>query len=229
MCLFWDEAGQSSSFSERAETMASARRSAYLAGMFERVKHGVFFVAALAAIATSAWAPAHARACSCMETSFERARSESSAIFEGRVVGTDVEDGMIVVHFRVTQAWRGVEHEVVDVRTASNSAACGYAFETNVVYLVYAQAGEAGLQTGLCSRTSAMDGETAQGDRLALGSGTIPVDIEDAPPSTPHEQPARGGCASCTTQSAPMTATQAWLALGGLAFVATRASRRRER
>lgn len=227
MCLSRDEAGKSSSFSERAETMASARRSAYLAGMFERVKHGVFFVAVLAAIASLAWAPTHAQACSCMETSFERARSESSAIFEGRVVGMDVEDGTTLVHFRVTQAWRGVEHETIDVRTASNSAACGYAFETNVVYLVYAQAGDDGLRTGLCSRTSAMDGETAQSDRQALGSGTIPVDVEDVPPAAAREQPARGGCASCATQGAPMTSTQAWLALGGLAFVATRASRRR--
>ena len=227
MCLSWDEAGQSSSFSERAETMAPARRSAYLAGMFERVKHGVFFVVATAAIASLAWAPTQARACSCMESSFERARSESSAIFEGRVVGMDVEDGTTLVHFRVTQAWRGVEHETVDVRTATSSAACGYAFETNVVYLVYAQVGEDGLGTGLCSRTSTMDGETAQSDRQALGSGTIPVDVENTPPSTPREQPARGGFASCATQSAPMTWTPAWLALGGLAFVAARASRRR--
>ena len=227
MPLSWDEAGQSSSFSEHAETVASATRSAYLAGMFERVKHGVLFVVTLAAISALAWAPTHAQACSCMETTFERARSDSAAIFEGRVVGMDVDGDSTLVHFRVTQAWRGVEHEIVDVRTATNSAACGYAFETNVVYLVYAQAGEGGLHTGLCSRTSTMDGETAQSDRRALGSGTIPVDVQDAPPSTPREQPARGGCASCATQSAPMTSTQAWLALGGLAFVAKRASRRR--
>lgn len=208
--------------------MAWARRSAYLAGMFERVKHGVFFAATMAAfVVISVWLPSEAQACSCMATTFEQARSESAAIFEGRVVGVDVEDSALVVHFRVTQAWRGVEHEIVDVRTARDSAACGYAFETNAVYLVYAQAREDGLRTGICSRTSLMDGETAQSDRQALGSGTIPVDVEDAQPSTPREQPARGGCASCATQRAPLTPTQTWLALGGLGLVATRLSRRR--
>ena len=113
------------SFTERAETIALAIRSAYLPGMFERVKRGVLFVLSLAAFLVQAW-PEHARACSCLDTSFDQARADSAAIFEGRVVGLEPDGADTLVHFRVTQSWRGVEHEEIALRMPTGSAACAF-------------------------------------------------------------------------------------------------------
>jgi hypothetical protein len=195
--------------------------------MFERVKHGVLFALSLAAFLVQAW-PQHAQACSCLATSFEQARADSAAIFEGRVVGLETDGADTVVHFRVTQAWRGVAHEEIVVRMPTSSAACAYPFQEGVVYLVYAQAAEDGLHTSLCSRTAAMDDEAAEADRQALGSGTIPVDVEDTEVTVP---PARhvsnAGCASCTAQRAHVTSTQAVFALLALGLAARRSVRAR--
>jgi MYXO-CTERM domain-containing protein len=65
-------------------------------------------------------------------------------------------------------------------------------------------------------------------DRQLLGSGTIPVDVEDdTDEPTPREPPAtRAGCASCsvTTSEPPILAIL--LSILSLAFVRRRRSRR---
>ena len=137
-----------------------------------------------------------------MASTFEDARASAAAIFEGRVdtIEPDAAGGLRV-RFHVTQAWRGVEHESVEITTATDSAACGYAFEVGQHYLVYASQAETSLAVSLCSRTARMD--DASEDRQLLGSGVIPVDVQDdAEEPTPREPPAtRAGCASCTVAS----------------------------
>jgi MYXO-CTERM domain-containing protein len=171
--------------------------------------------------------PAPVQACSCMASTFEDARANSAAIFEGRVESVEPEgERQRRVRFHVTQAWRGVEHERVEIVTANDSAACGYEFVVGEHYLVYAGQAETSLAVSLCSRTARMD--DAGEDRQLLGSGTIPVDVEDdTDEPTPREPPAtRAGCASCsvTTSEPPILAIL--LSILSLAFVRRRRSRR---
>lgn len=165
--------------------------------------------------------PTPAEACSCAMESPEEAIARAGAIFEGRVASITAADGTNRVVLAVTQSWRGVEHESVTVETAALESACGYPFEVGQSYLVYTEPGEA-LRVSLCSRTRSAAG--ADEDRRALGSGTIPVDIEDEPVPAVRpartEPPARGGCASCAASGGepPMLA----LALLVLSLVARR-------
>jgi len=133
-----------------------------------------------------------------MEQPFETARAGATAIFEARVASIEVADGQRHVRMDVVQTWLAAEHEHVEVVTAETEAACGYSFEVGQSYLVYASAleGEA-YRVSLCSRTRRM--VDADDDRALLGSGVVPVDIEDGPeePRAVRTPPARGGCASC--------------------------------
>jgi len=42
------------------------------------------------------------------------------------------------VTFRVSRSWKGVEQPTIDVTTADNDAACGYPFQVQRTYLVFA-------------------------------------------------------------------------------------------
>lgn len=188
--------------------------------MLARVNHrGSRVILALGALfGALLLAPPRAHACSCVALSFEEQRERAAAIFEGRVELDRVEGEERIVTLRVTQAWRGVEHESVEVRTATNGAACGFAFEVGQHYLVYATHEGEALHVSLCSRTARMD--DAGEDRQLLGSGTIPVDVVDDPePPAPREPPAtRAGCASCSVRSGAEVRTALGLALAVLAI-----------
>lgn len=195
--------------------------------MFRRVNLRASLVIPAFLGALIASMPAPAEACSCMASTFEDARANAAAIFEGRVDAVEPDAaGGLRVRFHVTQAWRGVEHESVEITTAADSAACGFPFEVGQHYLVYAGQAEASLAVSLCSRTARMD--DASEDRQLLGSGVIPVDVEDdADEPTPREPPAtRAGCASCTVAAseAPLLAIVGTLL--SLALVGRRRSRR---
>jgi len=161
-----------------------------------------------------------------MEQPFETARSSAAAIFEARVASIEVADGQRHVRFDVVQTWLAAEHEHVEVVTAETEAACGYSFEIGQSYLVYASGveGEA-YRVSLCSRTRPM--QDADDDRALLGSGVVPVDIEDGPEATPtvRTPPARGGCASCAVTTASGSARAMLVALG-IALAITRRRRR---
>jgi hypothetical protein len=166
--------------------------------------------------------PAPAEACSCMMPTFEAQRDQAAAIFEGRADEVRSDGDELVVVFHVTQSWRGVTTEQVEIRTASNAAACGYAFEVGTHYLVYAGRRDEGpLAVSLCSRTARAD--DASEDRQRLGSGTIPVEVADdeAEPEARRAPPAtRAGCASCAAM--PARAPSMLLALTALVALALR-------
>lgn len=116
--------------------------------------------------------------------------------------------GTVLVTFRVSRVFKGELGEEVTVKTAGNSAACGYGFEEGASYVVYARAQDEGLSTGLCSGTKRAD--DAEADFAVLGAGVVPVDPSNGPgaeavgpatdplPSEPVIAPQSGGCASCT-------------------------------
>ncbi|MFK7984579.1 MAG: hypothetical protein AB8I08_01000 [Sandaracinaceae bacterium] len=145
--------------------------------------------------------PTRAAACSCVQVSAELALREHGAVFEGRVRSVEAVPSGFRVTLEVVQQWKGIESEEAVVFTASNSAACGVAFEPETSWLIYADRHPDGWQTGLCSRTRRI--EDAEADLVALGAGVVPVEIgpddEVEPPRSPPATQA--GCASCTVSS----------------------------
>lgn len=162
--------------------------------------------------------PSSAAACSCMRSTPAEAREGADAIFEGRVSQIEASEDHVRVTFAVTQQWKGVDAETLTLRTATNSAACGYAFAEGETYLVYAHAHEGGLETTLCDRTALI--ADAGEDLAELGSGSTPVDVSQPavgtdPEATPPtaEPAASRGCASCAAAAPSPAAFGAPLAL----------------
>lgn len=155
--------------------------------------------------------PLPAAACSCVQVSPELALREHAAVFEGRVRSVEPVPSGLRVTLEVVQQWKGVETEEAVVFTASNSAACGVAFEVETSWLVYADRHADGWQSGLCSRTRRI--EDAEDDLTALGAGVVPVEIgpddEVEPPRAPPSTQA--GCASCTVGARGRPGNVVWL------------------
>jgi len=205
---------------------------------------------------------APAVACSCMQPPPpQEALAQSDHVFEGLVhavdgtgegggdaseggAGADGSSGpdgalpapggsRVRVTFEVVRTWKGADAERFEVRTADNSAACGYPFEPGETYLVYADDGDDGAPTtGLCSRTRPV--EAAEQDLDVLGAGVVPVDIEgegagdpsqaagaaegaesfsgdpspraEGSPAPAPAAPGQGGCAGCSLAPAARAA-----------------------
>lgn len=157
--------------------------------------------AALVVLAT----PEIVRACSCLVSTPEENMGRADAVFEGRVVAVAREGGPSEVQgggtnevrLRVVRYWKGELGETVVIRTAENSAACGYPFSAGTSYLVYANRTEKGLETGLCSGTLLIT--EAQELLPRMGAGITPVDTSAGGQVAPREEPpaTSGGCASC--------------------------------
>lgn len=89
--------------------------------------------------------------------------------------------------FEVQKVWKGVSEKHVSVFTASSSAACGYNFEKDQMYLVYGNSGGGEkIYTSICSRTSKL--ENAEEDLEEIGAGKdIKEIISETPPSEKDE------------------------------------------
>jgi hypothetical protein len=104
-----------------------------------------------------------ALACSCADMGAGVCQTywETPAVFSGRVVQIDdvkrgTEESYFLtkkVKFAVIDAFRGVTGETLDIYTGSGGGDCGYNFELNESYLVYAWDNEGKPSTGICSRT----------------------------------------------------------------------------
>lgn len=164
-----------------------------------------FFAIAVVSAVTFGSLPA-ARACTCAERSFEELAAGADAIFEARVASIEPgTDGMLRIGLDVVQTWREANTEHVEVLTQALSSACGYTFEVGRSYLVLASRREDRLVVSLCGGTRPM--EDASDERVALGSGVIPVDVEDEPAEQDEGRPPQavqrrgGGCAGCSVGS----------------------------
>lgn len=96
--------------------------------------------------------------CSCAKSpSAEDSFRRADAVFLGLVLDvkrTGSFFGQKIVTLKVKQAFKGVDSQKVDVRTAGISASCGSQFDLSKSYLVYAYKNKEGtLETNLCTRT----------------------------------------------------------------------------
>lgn len=113
-------------------------------------------------------------ACSCIEIKPPQAEYEqSNAVFSGKIVDLETTDDRYpskVATFDVHTVWKGISHDTVKITTGMGGADCGYPFEENEDYLVYAY-GEEGIELGAssCSQTKPLD--RAEADLVTLGQG----------------------------------------------------------
>ena len=134
--------------------------------------------------------PRQASACSCAyPESVEDELNRKTAVFSGKVIKMEDENKRsyiqssadpIEVLFEVNESWKGVETSQVIVSAARSSASCGYEFELDKEYIVYAYGEIDHLETGLCERTALLS--EAGEDLAILGQGKAPteqVDLQD--------------------------------------------------
>lgn len=129
------------------------------------------------------YSPTTTYACSCVgpntvEEEFER----SAAVFSGKVV--DIEDkksmfnlssaALIAVKFEVEESWKGLNQKQMTVYTAISTDSCGYDFNLNTAYLVYAYESDGAYNVGLCSRTTPL--LTAEKDISELRKVVKPIE-----------------------------------------------------
>ena len=110
-------------------------------------------------------------ACSCMTSPPSKAFEQSAAVFTGTVASIQQDDYGKIVHFDAERAWKGISDNTVTVTTASMSDSCGYDFEQDKEYLVYAY--DTPLKVSLCGRTQPV--ADAYVDLAALGPGYVPM------------------------------------------------------
>lgn len=151
-------------------------------------------------------------ACSCIPPAAPaKALEQADAVFSGKVLkikreksvykkDTGVQPGpvgglfaSVEAVFEVDKTWKGTDKKTVSVFTASNSAACGFDFQTGRSYLVYASRDDRQrLITTLCTRTKslsaagedlkeigpgkAVSGQSAGKNPLAERQGYLPVE-----------------------------------------------------
>jgi len=198
-------------------------------------------IAALLAATTAVlFAPAPARACSCVQpppplTALEQA----SAVFEAKVARVEVDTARLrmTAHLIVLRQWKGDLPEDVTVTTASQGSLCGFPFVADQRVLLYVDGGVDEMSVSMCSRSRPT--EQAGEDLAALldlpvsgprgaaaqpggASGTPGGGGGTAPPPGGGGQgaaapaPRSGGCGGCGGAS-----------LAGVGFLVTAAARRR--
>ncbi|MFH1433116.1 MAG: hypothetical protein ABIG84_07930 [archaeon] len=120
-------------------------------------------------------------ACSCVDPYPPQESLEiSTAVFAGKVISIDyLPAGIIIsgadpvkITFEVSRVWKGPEYKNLIITTVRSSATCGYTFELETEYLVYADGKENDLTTTICSRTKPITG--AKEDLEQLGEGNAP-------------------------------------------------------
>jgi hypothetical protein len=128
-------------------------------------------------------------ACTCFDLSsigktekqlIKAERKKSQAIFAGEVTkiivlktASGTNSGMVEIHFKVSQAWKGIKSQAVTIFTTNIPDICGYEFEVDEHYLIYAFTfpSNKDLHTTICTRTQKMS--TAVADLKVLGKGII--------------------------------------------------------
>ena len=91
--------------------------------------------------------------CTCSYPPFEEQFAKATYVFAGRVV--KLEPGgqdRLVAQFKILQVYKGLTTKEIEIRTDASSAGCGYPFELQAEYLIYAT-GKEQLEVSLCSRS----------------------------------------------------------------------------
>jgi hypothetical protein len=116
--------------------------------------------------------PGWAYSCICSYPPFDEQFAKATYVFAGRVL--KIEPGgqnRLVAQFKILKAYKGVTTNEMEVRTDQSSAACGYPFELQSEYLVYAT-GKEQPEVSLCSRSKILKQAKEDLDLLEKRSAT---------------------------------------------------------
>ncbi len=136
--------------------------------------------------------PVPAHACSCISSPIDEALAGATEVFTGRVTavknpyaGAVIQSSMdpLSVTMSVDRVWKGTLGRSVELRTANSGASCGYRFDANEIYLVFAH----DRHVSLCSRTKPI--ATATEDLAALGDSHVPENAAFVPQPSPTASP----------------------------------------
>lgn len=119
--------------------------------------------------------------CTCTYPPFEEQLAKATYVFAGRVL--KIEPGgqdRLLAQFRILKAYKGATSTEMEIRTNESSAACGYPFELQAEYLVYAT-GKEQPEVSLCSRSKIL--RQAKED-LDLLEKHLQTQKQTAPPSS---------------------------------------------
>ena len=120
--------------------------------------------------------------CSCMEPPPpEDAYEEADVVFSGEVTNMVIsEEGYYYeVTFQIIDIWKGEYLEEITVLTELFSDTCGYPFQINNEYLVYAYTYSWGIYTNICTRTNLLEYASEDLDYLnGLNNGDLNTDGE---------------------------------------------------
>ncbi len=113
-------------------------------------------------------------ACSCVSPPPpKQALAKAHAVFSGKVTYVKSFGGLNghkLVTIEIATTWKGTgKKKQVVVRTAGNSAMCGFAFQKDKSYLLYCYTRDGQLQTNICTRTKSL--VSAAADLKELGEG----------------------------------------------------------
>jgi hypothetical protein len=122
--------------------------------------------------------PRKAFACSCVTPgTAQEELDRSDAVFTGTVTKiskgslTDYEN--VNVSLTVDRVWKGSVAKTITIQTSADEPTCGFSFEKDLSYLVYATNIANHMQTSICSRTTMLS--AAQSDISALGPSSVPT------------------------------------------------------
>lgn len=120
------------------------------------------FIISAAIVVFSLLGASDVSACSCLMDNIQStgkkvnaAYKQATAVFYGKVTEVNRQEETVIVKFKVEKSWKGLNTGEVIVRTAENSAMCGFNFEVGGNYLVYTGGAVDNLQTNICTRTAA--------------------------------------------------------------------------
>lgn len=135
-------------------------------------KHAWTLVGGIAVCVLWLVTPRCAFACSCAPPgSPDVELAQSVSVFAGRVLQIEQPTGQRVT-FQVATVWKGPAYTSLVVHIPPDAPMCGYPFEPNQEYVVYAQGTETRLIASVCSRTQRL--VDARDDIQRLGQGITP-------------------------------------------------------
>jgi hypothetical protein len=119
------------------------------------------------------WHVRSAQACSCAYLPNESPLRFVDTVFAGTAVEVEEWDmngssaEPVAIKFAVDHVWLGTVSSEVEVTTAAAGVSCGYTFEKDVRYLVYAR----GNEVSLCSATQPFDSGAVEELEAVTGPG----------------------------------------------------------
>jgi len=98
--------------------------------------------------------------CSCLEPPPpEEAYEDADVVLSGKVINMDLDDSgyYFEVSIQTIDVWKGDVLDEVIILTETSSDACGYNFQINNEYLIYAYSYNSGIYTNICTRTNLLE------------------------------------------------------------------------